>query len=165
MYLLNVSVTNNDEHWSDLAGSEFMGMLTAVYFMLFLVKTTCQDWGQQYLLQERGVSAYPAAAYLTSMEVGGFIGSLTVGLLTDVMIKMGVNRGEPEKSPRMVIAHLCVAGSVLFLNLFLFSLTQESSQANICLFYVFFCMLYPSTSIVSFDLVYLFPESFENMHL
>ncbi|XP_067930185.1 glucose-6-phosphate exchanger SLC37A4-like [Watersipora subatra] len=130
------------EHWSDLAGSEFMAFISVVYLLLFMVKTCCQDWGQQYLLQERGVSAYPAATYLAAMEVGGLVGSIFVGALTDLMVRNGVGGRDPTKSPRMIIVQLCVAGSTLFLNLFLFSINQDSTQTYMRLlgFIMGFCM-------------------------
>lgn len=122
-------VPENEEHWSDLAGSEFMSLLAATYLILFMVKTCCQDWGQQYLLKERGVAAYPASSYLVSMEVGGLVGSIIVGSLTDLMTRKGYYPGV-EKSPRMIIIQLCVAGSVLFLNLFLFSIDHDTSKVE-----------------------------------
>lgn len=97
--------------------------------MLFVVKTSCQDWGQVYLLQERGLSAYSASAYLTSMEVGGIAGSIVMGALTDFMIRRRYYFGT-GKSPRMIVVQLCVAGSCLFLNLFLFSIDPESSHVS-----------------------------------
>ena len=121
-------IESEREHWSDLAGSEFLGMLTGVYLILFMVKTCCQDWGQQYLLEERGVSAYPASNYLVAMEIGGLVGSIVLGALTDHMIRSGVYARQPEKSARMIMVELCVAGSALFLNLFLFSLDSNSTK-------------------------------------
>lgn len=116
-------------HWSDLAGSDFLLLLTSVFCMLFVVKTSCQDWGQLYLLQERGLSTHSASAYLSSMEIGGIAGCIAMGALTDFMIRRRYYFGT-GKSPRMIVVQLCVAGSCLFLNLFLFSIDLESSHVS-----------------------------------
>lgn len=105
-------------------------LLAASFCTIFIVKTSCQDWGQMYLLQERGLSAYSAAAYLTSMEIGGIIGCIAVGAITDLMIRKGYYFGT-GKSPRMIVVQLCVAGSCLFLNLFLFTIDIDTTQVSV----------------------------------
>lgn len=116
-------------HWSDLAGSDFMIMLATTYCSIFVIKTCCQDWGQMYLLQERGLSAYSATTYLNAMEVGGIIGCIILGAVTDFMIRKGYYFGT-GKSPRMIIVQLCVAGSCMFLNLFLFTIDPDTSTVS-----------------------------------
>lgn len=114
-------------HWSDLAGSEFMMFLISTYCLLFVVKTSCQDWGQIYLLQERGLTAQSASSYLYAMEVGGLVGCITLGALTDFMIKRGFYAGT-GKSPRLAAVQFCVAACCLFLNLFLFTIDPDTSK-------------------------------------
>lgn len=112
-----------------MAGSDFLLLLASTFCTIFIVKTSCQDWGQLYLLQERGLSAYSASAYLNSMEVGGIAGSIIVGALTDFMIRRGYYFGT-GKSPRMIVVQLCVAGSCLFLNLFLFTIDPDTNHVR-----------------------------------
>ena len=116
-------------HWSDLAGSDFMMLLATCFCFLFIVKTTCQDWGQLYLLQERGLSAFTASSYLAAMEVGGLVGSILMGAITDFMIRRGYYFGT-GKSPRMIVVQLLVAGSCMFLNLFLFTIDPETEKVR-----------------------------------
>ena len=116
-------------HWSDLAGSDFMMLLATCFCFLFIVKTTCQDWGQLYLLQERGLSAFTASSYLAAMEVGGLVGSILMGAITDFMIRRGYYFGT-GKSPRMIVVQLLVAGSCMFLNLFLFTIDPETEKVS-----------------------------------
>lgn len=106
-----------------------MMLLSTCFCMIFVVKTSCQDWGQMYLLQERGLSAYSASSYLTSMEVGGMIGSIAMGAVTDFMIRRGYYFGT-GKSPRMIVVQLLVAGACMFLNLFLFTIDPETTKVS-----------------------------------
>ncbi|XP_067944937.1 glucose-6-phosphate exchanger SLC37A4-like [Watersipora subatra] len=116
-------------HWSDLAGNDFMMLLVAVSFMLFVVKTCCQDWGHIYLLQERGVPESIAESYMVSMEIGGFLGTIFLGAVTDFMTRNGFYEGT-NISPRMVPVQACVAGSAMFLNLFIF--IMDSTTSKVC---------------------------------
>lgn len=121
-------------HWSDLTGSEFMALLVSVFSLLFVVKTSCTEWGQTYLLQERGVQRHIAVSHSTAMEVGGFIGTLTLGATTDFLIRKGYYFGS-GKSPRMIAVQLCVAGSCIFFNVFLFGADPDTSKVSLHTFY------------------------------
>ncbi|KAF6018574.1 SLC37A4 [Bugula neritina] len=128
-------------HWSDLAGSDFMFLLSSVSCFLFIVKTSSQDWGLMYLVQERGLSNNMASSHLIAMEVGGLVGSIVLGALTDLMIRKKYYFGT-GKSPRMSIVQLCVAGACLSLNLFMFTIDIETSKAYMWVlgFVMGFCM-------------------------
>ena len=105
-------------------------MIATVFCSIFIVKTSCQDWGQMYLLQERGLSSYSATAYLTAMDIGGIIGCILMGAITDFLTRNDFYAGT-GKSPRMIVIQLCLAGSCLFLNLFLFTIDPETSQVRV----------------------------------
>ena len=107
-----------------------MALLSFTLGLLFVVKTSCMDWGSTYLTYERGVSGYLSISYVTSMEVGGIVGSVFVGAMTDFLIRRRYYYGSGQ-SPRMIIVQLCVAGSCLFLNLFLFALDSETTKVRL----------------------------------
>ncbi|XP_067930220.1 glucose-6-phosphate exchanger SLC37A4-like [Watersipora subatra] len=124
-------------HWSDMVGSDFLMLLVSSFGFLFVVKTSCSEWGQVYLVEEQGVPYYTAYGCFTSIEVGGVVGSVTLGGLTDFMIRRGYYFGS-GRSPRMIVVQLCAAGSCLFLNTFIFGSDPETSKTFISV--VAFCM-------------------------
>ena len=97
--------------------------------MLFVVKTACCEWGQVYLVEERGVSSSTSSSYFTALEVGGIFGTILLGAGTDFMIRRNYYF-RSGKSPRMIVVQLCVAGSFLFLNGFLFGANSETTKVG-----------------------------------
>lgn len=78
---------NSDAHWTDILGSEFMLVLCGGGFLMSLIRVSSADWGQLYLMEERGLSTYNAGGFAFSMEVGGAIGTTVIGALADFAIK------------------------------------------------------------------------------
>lgn len=89
---------------ADFLLSPFLWVLSLCYLVVFGVKTAATDWGQLFLMQEKGQTALmgrqlltfalsvhvPTSAavstgssYMSAVEVGGFVGSLAAGFLSD----------------------------------------------------------------------------------
>lgn len=102
-------------------------LLASTYFMLFAVKACCQDWGEVYLTEERGVDSQIAASFLTSMEIGGMFGCVLLGALTDLLIRHGFYE-DVNSSPRMIVVQFCVAGAATFMNLFIFIMDEWTTR-------------------------------------
>ena len=108
-----------------------MTMLAIVYYLLFVVKTCCQDWGQLYLLEERGVTESSASSYHISYEFGGLVGSILLGALTDFITRRGYY-SDQKMSPRIVMVQIATAGAAMFLNLFIFIMDDKSTKVSCC---------------------------------
>jgi len=76
-----------DCHWSEMFGTEYMILLSTSLFSAQLMKSTIQDWCQLFLMEERGISVYNAAFFTNFYEIGGILGALFFGILSDTMIR------------------------------------------------------------------------------
>lgn len=77
-----------------MLGCEFMLVLCGGGFLLQLIRTSSADWGQLYLMEERGISTYNAGHFGTSLEFGGFMGTVLIGAVAD-MAKKKVGNSKP----------------------------------------------------------------------
>ena len=84
-------VEESNAHWSDMLGSPFMLVLCGGGFLMSLIRLSTTDWGQLYLMEERGLSTYSAAHFATSVECGGALGTVVIGAMADFAIKMVCN--------------------------------------------------------------------------
>uniref|UniRef100_A0A5F9CFE6 Solute carrier family 37 member 4 n=1 Tax=Oryctolagus cuniculus TaxID=9986 RepID=A0A5F9CFE6_RABIT len=67
----------------ELLLSPYLWVLSTGYLVVFGVKTCCTDWGQFFLIQEKGQSALVGSSYMSALEVGGLVGSIAAGYLSD----------------------------------------------------------------------------------
>ena len=52
-----------------------------------LIRVSSADWGQLYLMEERGLSTYNAGGFGTALECGGVFGTTVIGAMADFAIK------------------------------------------------------------------------------
>ncbi|XP_073513127.1 glucose-6-phosphate exchanger SLC37A4 isoform X2 [Phyllobates terribilis] len=106
--------------------SPYLWLLCTGYLVVFGVKTCCTDWGQLFLIQDKGQSALIGSSYMSALEVGGLIGSIAAGLLSDrAVAKSGLrNYGNPRHGLLLSM----MAGMVGSLFLFRVTVTPGSSK-------------------------------------
>ncbi|XP_072011770.1 glucose-6-phosphate exchanger SLC37A4 isoform X2 [Engystomops pustulosus] len=111
---------------SEFLLSPYLWLLCAGYLVVFGVKTCCTDWGQLFLIQDKGQSALIGSSYMSALEVGGLIGSIAAGLLSDrAVAKSGLkNYGNPRHGLLLSM----MAGMVVSLFLFRVTVTPGSSK-------------------------------------
>lgn len=94
---------------SEFLLSPYLWLLSVSYLVVFGVKTACTDWGQLFLIQDKGQSTLMGmqgviystinmfyfyflwvtpfvsigSSYMSALEVGGLLGSLAAGYLSD----------------------------------------------------------------------------------
>lgn len=69
----------------------YIWMLAAAYFFVYVIRMVVNDWSQLYLNQGRGISYIYTAYCIVSFEIGGILGSLAGGWVSDKVF--GGNRG------------------------------------------------------------------------
>lgn len=107
---------NGESTLAEFLTSPFLWVLSLSYLVVFGVKTAATDWGQLFLMQEKGQTVLMGvyrhyelhfndcslsqvcqgsllcvcgcvlsigSTYMSALEVGGFVGSLAAGFLTD----------------------------------------------------------------------------------
>ncbi|CAG02852.1 unnamed protein product, partial [Tetraodon nigroviridis] len=106
--------------------SPYLWLLSLSYLVVFGVKTVCTDWGQLFLVQDKGQSMLTGSSYMSALEVGGLLGSLAAGFLSDrAVAQVGLRiRG----SPRHFILISMMAGMCACMYLFRVTVTPDSSQ-------------------------------------
>uniref|UniRef100_A0A3B3B6A9 Glucose-6-phosphate exchanger SLC37A4-like n=1 Tax=Oryzias melastigma TaxID=30732 RepID=A0A3B3B6A9_ORYME len=107
----------------DFLLSPFLWVLSLGYLVVFGVKTAATDWGQLFLMQEKGQTALMGSTYMSALEVGGFVGSLAAGFISDKAVaRVGL---KTHGSPRHSLLLLMMGGMYLSMHLFRVTITPE----------------------------------------
>ncbi|XP_048199912.1 glucose-6-phosphate exchanger SLC37A4 isoform X3 [Perognathus longimembris pacificus] len=110
----------------ELLLSPYLWVLSTGYLVVFGVKTCCTDWGQFFLIQEKGQSALVGSSYMSALEVGGLIGSIAAGYLSDrAMAKAGLS---VYGNPRHGLLLLMMAGMTASMYLFRVTVSSDSPK-------------------------------------
>ncbi|TKS81264.1 Glucose-6-phosphate exchanger SLC37A4 [Collichthys lucidus] len=101
-------------------------LLSVSYLVVFGVKTACTDWAQLFLIQDKGQSTLMGSSYMSALEVGGLLGSLAAGFISDKAVaKQGVRI---YGNPRHFILICMMAGMFVSMYLFRVTVTPDSSK-------------------------------------
>ncbi|KAM5317388.1 glucose-6-phosphate exchanger SLC37A4 isoform 3-T4 [Glossophaga mutica] len=115
-----------DSTLQELLLSPYLWVLSTGYLVVFGVKTCCTDWGQFFLIQEKGQSALVGSSYMSALEVGGLVGSIAAGYLSDrAMAKAGLST---YGNPRHGLLLLMMAGMTMSMYLFRVTVTSDSPK-------------------------------------
>ncbi|XP_072469113.1 glucose-6-phosphate exchanger SLC37A4 isoform X3 [Notamacropus eugenii] len=110
----------------ELLLSPYLWVLSTGYLVVFGVKTCCTDWGQFFLIQEKGQSALVGSSYMSALEIGGLVGSIAAGYLSDrSMAKVGLS---VYGNPRHGLLLFMMAGMVGSMYLFRVTVTSDSPK-------------------------------------
>lgn len=94
-------------------------LLAASYFFVYVVRQALTSWSVFYLMQAKGVASLAEAGVRVSgLEVGGLIGSISSGWLSDVLIKKQPQAGAIGQRVKVILLYLALtaaAASAFFL--------------------------------------------------
>ncbi|MBB64898.1 MAG: MFS transporter family glucose-6-phosphate receptor UhpC [Waddliaceae bacterium] len=62
----------------------YLWLLGFAYFFVYVVRTAANDWTVLYLVESKGYTYFDAGKSITAFELGGFLGSLAAGWISDV---------------------------------------------------------------------------------
>uniref|UniRef100_I3JZC8 Solute carrier family 37 member 4b n=1 Tax=Oreochromis niloticus TaxID=8128 RepID=I3JZC8_ORENI len=114
---------NSESTLSEFLLSPFLWVLSLGYLVVFGVKTAATDWGQLFLMQEKGQTALMGSTYMSALEVGGFVGSLTSGFISDrAVARKGLGT---YGNPRHGLLIVMMAGMYVSMYLFRVTITPE----------------------------------------
>ncbi|KAF7219218.1 glucose-6-phosphate exchanger SLC37A4a [Nothobranchius furzeri] len=112
---------------SEFLLSPYLWLLSMSYLVVFGVKTACTDWGQLFLIQDKGQSTLMGSSYMSALEVGGLLGSLAAGYLSDKAVaKQGMR---VYGNPRHFILICMMAG--MFGSMYLFRVTVGADSSKV----------------------------------
>ncbi|NXO06139.1 G6PT1 protein, partial [Oriolus oriolus] len=113
---------------TELLLSPYLWVLSTGYLVVFGVKTCCTDWGQLFLIQERGQSMLVGSSYMSALEIGGLVGSIAAGYLSDrAVAKVGLSS---YGNPRHALLLSMMAGMCVSMFLFRVTVTGDSPKAS-----------------------------------
>ncbi|KAM6295695.1 glucose-6-phosphate exchanger SLC37A4 [Aegotheles albertisi] len=113
---------------TELLLSPYLWVLSTGYLVVFGVKTCCTDWGQLFLIQERGQSVLVGSSYMSALEIGGLVGSIAAGYLSDrAVARVGLSS---YGNPRHVLLLSMMAGMCVSMFLFRVTVTGDSPKEN-----------------------------------
>ena len=69
-----------------VVGNYYLWILALAYVMVYVIRTAVNDWGAVFL-HEHGFSIANADSCLSFFEIGGFLGSLAAGWMSDTWFK------------------------------------------------------------------------------
>ncbi|XP_060942321.1 glucose-6-phosphate exchanger SLC37A4b isoform X2 [Limanda limanda] len=114
---------NSESTLREFLLSPFLWVLSLGYLVVFGVKTAATDWGQLFLMQEKGQTALMGSTYMSALEVGGFVGSLASGLISDrAVARKGLGT---HGNPRHGLLIVMMAGMSVSMFLFRVTITTE----------------------------------------
>ncbi len=67
--------------------NRYIWILAFSYFFVYMIRTAINDWGQLFLMENKGFSFLPAGTTIFWFEIGGFLGSLAAGFFSDKIFK------------------------------------------------------------------------------
>ncbi|XP_044312230.1 glucose-6-phosphate exchanger SLC37A4 isoform X1 [Varanus komodoensis] len=118
----------DDSTLAELLLSPYLWVLSTGYLVVFGVKTCCTDWGQLFLIQERGQSALVGSSYMSALEIGGLVGSVAAGYLSDrAVAKVGLSS---HGNPRHTLLLSMMAGMSASMYLFRATVTASSPKES-----------------------------------
>ncbi|XP_078538334.1 glucose-6-phosphate exchanger SLC37A4 isoform X1 [Lissotriton helveticus] len=108
--------------------SPYLWLLCWGYLVVFGAKTCCTDWGQLFLIQDKEQSALMGSSYMSALEVGGLVGSIAAGFLSDrAVARVGLRS---HGNPRHGLLLSMMAGMAVSMYLFRVTVTPESSKGG-----------------------------------
>ncbi|XP_041947277.1 glucose-6-phosphate exchanger SLC37A4-like isoform X1 [Alosa pseudoharengus] len=109
--------------------SPYLWVLSLGYLVVFGAKIACTDWGQLFLIQEKGQSVLMGSSYMSALEVGGFLGSLAAGFLSDrAVARYGLS---VHGSPRHGLLLSMMTGMYVSMYLFRVTITPETPKDDV----------------------------------
>ncbi|NWW45820.1 G6PT1 protein, partial [Pedionomus torquatus] len=113
---------------AELLLSPYLWVLSTGYLVVFGVKTCCTDWGQLFLIQERGQSMLVGSSYMSALEIGGLVGSIAAGYLSDrAVARVGLSS---YGNPRHTLLLSMMAGMCVSMFLFRVTVTGDSPKVT-----------------------------------
>ncbi|NXL52529.1 G6PT1 protein, partial [Podilymbus podiceps] len=126
--------SSDDSTLTELLLSPYLWVLSTGYLVVFGVKTCCTDWGQLFLIQERGQSVLVGSSYMSALEIGGLVGSIAAGYLSDrAVARVGLSS---YGNPRHALLLSMMAGMCVSMFLFRVTVTGDSPKVSALHFFL-----------------------------
>lgn len=92
--------------WEYVLSNKFIWMLACFSFFIYIIRTAVNDWTMLYLIEVKGYSNLTAGICVSWFEVGGFLGCLAGGWISDLVFK-------GKRNPINVLFTIAITGVLL----------------------------------------------------
>ncbi|KAK1900485.1 Glucose-6-phosphate exchanger SLC37A4 [Dissostichus eleginoides] len=117
--------SSDESTLSEFLLSPYLWLLSVSFLVVFGVKTAFTDWGQLLLIQDKGQSTLMGSSYMSALEVGGLLGSLAAGYISDKAMQGKKIYGNPR---HFILICMMVGMSV---SMFLFRVTVTADSPKV----------------------------------
>lgn len=126
----------------NVLSNPFIWGLALTYFCVYIIRQAVTSWSVFYLIKEKGVADAGAAALRVSgLEIGGLIGSLVAGRISDYAIAKGGPGGAVGKRVKVVMFYM--VGVAITLFAFKLSPPGVAWLQSLCVFMIGFFLYGP----------------------
>lgn len=80
-------LTARERLWDYVLKNPSLWLLSIAYFFLYVVRTAVSDYSSYFLVEQRGYSILCAGQVSSCFEIGGFLGALSAGIMSDRIFK------------------------------------------------------------------------------
>ncbi|MDE3055800.1 MAG: MFS transporter [Verrucomicrobiota bacterium] len=73
--------------WTYVITNRWMWVLAGLSFLVYVIRLAVNDWGMSYLIEVKGYPKIQAGTCVSFFELGGFLGCITGGWLSDLVFR------------------------------------------------------------------------------
>lgn len=126
----------------NVLSNPFIWGLALTYFCVYIIRQAVTSWSVFYLIKEKGVvDAGAAALRVSGLEIGGLLGSLVAGRISDYAIAKGGPGGAVGKRVKVVMVYM--VGVAVTLMAFKLSPPGVGWLQSLCVFMIGFFLYGP----------------------
>ena len=123
---LEEEISLKDLLFKYILNNGYLWVLGVAYFFVYLIRGAVNDWSPLFLIETRGYSLITANAAILWFELGGLVGSLAAGWVSDKIFS-------GRRGPINVLFSLAVVGAIL-------ALWQSTPSTIFIDYFLIFCI-------------------------
>ncbi|CAE7267817.1 uhpC, partial [Symbiodinium pilosum] len=105
---------STEKVWESLLRNKFLWCMAAMHFFIYFIRQGVLNWAHFYIMDEFGVPALEATARVSGFELGGLLGCIVSGQVSDWLISRYPQRGAAGLRAQVMIAYSLLAAAAVF---------------------------------------------------
>ncbi|CAE7209108.1 uhpC [Symbiodinium sp. CCMP2456] len=105
---------SSEKVWASLLQNRFLWCMAAMHFFIYFIRQGVLNWAHFYIMDEFGVPALEATARVSGFELGGLLGCIVSGQVSDWLISRYPKRGAAGLRAQVMIAYSLLAAAAVF---------------------------------------------------
>ncbi|CAE8595548.1 unnamed protein product, partial [Polarella glacialis] len=100
--------------WKVLVRNRFLWLMAAMHFFIYFIRSGVLNWAHFYIMDEFGVPALEATARVSGFELGGLLGCIVSGQVSDWLIGRYPQKGAAGLRTQVMIVYSLLAAASVF---------------------------------------------------